>query len=103
MPIHEKTAAKDEAIFLDNLLSGLDAREPRVERVTRRVESPAKMRKASCVERSASLKENDGDLAMLLDGAETWDWTDMEADFVTPKKSPGKNKVCVHWLSCNAC
>ncbi|KIM55426.1 hypothetical protein SCLCIDRAFT_17374 [Scleroderma citrinum Foug A] len=29
---------------------------------------------------------------MLLDGAETWDWADMEADFMTPKKSHGKAK-----------
>ncbi|KAF8422799.1 DNA replication factor Dna2-domain-containing protein [Boletus edulis BED1] len=26
------------------------------------------------------------DLSLLLDGAENWDWADMEADFLTPKK-----------------
>ena len=98
MPIQEKVSAEDEVVFLDNLLSGLDAREPRVDRVTRRVRSPTKARRASCIERPSSSKENDGDLAMLLDGAETWDWADMEADFMTPKKSHGKAKVRVHHL-----
>ncbi|KAG6382086.1 Dna2-domain-containing protein [Boletus reticuloceps] len=32
-------------------------------------------------------KENHADdLSLLLDGAENWDWADMEADFLTPKK-----------------
>lgn len=29
---------------------------------------------------------------MLLDGAENWDWTDMEADFMTPKKKSASPK-----------
>jgi len=94
MPMQEK----DEVNFLDSLLSGLDAREPRVNRVTRPVGSPMEGRSASCVERPSSSKENDGDLAMLLDGAESWDWADMEADFMTPKKSQGTAKVRVHCL-----
>ncbi|KAI6145369.1 Dna2-domain-containing protein [Pisolithus tinctorius] len=32
---------------------------------------------------------------MLLDGAETWDWTDMEADFITPKKNKSRDTVNV--------
>lgn len=34
------------------------------------------------------------DAAFLLDGAEDWDWDDMNADFLTPKKSP-KKRVAV--------
>lgn len=34
------------------------------------------------------------DLSVLLDGAENWDWTDMEADFMTPiKKAASPSKV----------
>jgi DNA replication ATP-dependent helicase Dna2 len=32
-------------------------------------------------------------MATLMDGAENWDWDDMESDFLTPKKNR-KNKVC---------
>ena len=44
-------------------------------------------------------KENhaDNDLSVLLDGAENWDWTDMEADFMTPKKKTvSPNKAFFH-------
>ena len=29
----------------------------------------------------------DVDMAALVDGAENWDWDDMESDFLTPKKN----------------
>lgn len=28
------------------------------------------------------------DIAALLEGAEDWDWTDMNSDFTSPKKAP---------------
>lgn len=31
----------------------------------------------------------DVDMAALVDGAESWDWDDMELDFLTPKKERG--------------
>ncbi len=35
------------------------------------------------------------DIGALLDGAEDWDWDDMNSDFMTPQKSsPVKPKVC---------
>lgn len=37
--------------------------------------------------------END-DVGSLLEGAEDWDWDDMNSDFLTPKKSP-KRRVSV--------
>lgn len=49
-------------------------------------------------------KENVGteDLAALVEGAEGWDWEDMHADFLTPKKAtPRKPKV--RRLDCLAC
>ena len=30
---------------------------------------------------------HDVDMAALVDGAENWDWDDMESDFLTPKKN----------------
>lgn len=37
---------------------------------------------------------------MLLDGAEHWDWNDMEVDFLTPKKSnSGKTPMKVRFYS----
>lgn len=33
----------------------------------------------------------------LLDGAENWDWNDMDEDFLTPKKE--KSRVCLLPLS----
>lgn len=62
--------AQEEDVFMQRLLDGLDST----------TQSPKK--RAS------------NDLATLLDGAENWDWTDMEADFMTPKKKTASpNKV----------
>ena len=33
-----------------------------------------------------SITPEDVDMAALVDGAENWDWDDMESDFLTPKK-----------------
>ena len=40
-------------------------------------------------------KENEqAEIAALLEGVDDWDWSDMHADFMTPKKpSPTKHKV----------
>lgn len=55
-----------------------------------RVTSPLTHR--SPLPKDAADTEN---LALLLEGAEDWDWADMEADFMTPKKAtPRKQKVC---------
>jgi DNA replication ATP-dependent helicase Dna2 len=91
----------DEDAFMNNLLSGLDsAPQP---------EHPSKLnRTASCSStapktpsRNAgsrpATRNGDKDISMLVDGAENWDWNDMEADFLTPNKSnSGKTplKVC---------
>lgn len=45
---------------------------------------------------SSAQKNNDDaeNIAFLLEGAEDWDWDDMNADFLTPKKAtPRKHKV----------
>ena len=49
-------------------------------------------------------KENhvDNDLVMLLDGAENWDWAEMEADFMTPKKKTPSSKKVTHVFSIRA-
>lgn len=63
--------AQEEDVFMQTLLDGLDSKH--------------------------SDKKNNADnhLAILMDGAENWDWTDMEADFLTPKKKfTSPSKVC---------
>lgn len=80
----------DEDAFMNNLLSGLDsAPQP---------EHPPKFKRpASCsstiprtpsrnASSSSATRNDDLEISMLLDGAENWDWNDMEADFLTPKK-----------------
>ncbi|KAG2136828.1 Dna2-domain-containing protein [Suillus cothurnatus] len=94
----------DEDAFMKNLLSGLDsARQP---------ERPPKLqRTASCSSIAARAPSkhagshsgshsNNLDISMLLDGAENWDWNDMEVDFLTPKKSNcGKTPMKVSFYS----
>lgn len=48
----------------------------------------------------------DIDMVALVEGAEDWDWGDMEADFLTPKKEPVRKpaQVCaitMHYFSCS--
>lgn len=80
----------DEDDFMKNLLSGLDS-APQTER-------PLKLKRtASCSSIAPPTPSkhagsrpgshsNNLDISMLLDGAENWDWNDMELDFLTPKK-----------------
>lgn len=37
-------------------------------------------------ESSLAMSVEDVDMTALMEGAENWDWDDMEADFLTPKK-----------------
>lgn len=60
------------------LLDGLDT--------SRTPPSPGKHKPASNVD----------DLSVLLDGAENWDWGDMEADFLTPRKKTASPKKVSH-------
>ncbi|KAG1804110.1 Dna2-domain-containing protein [Suillus subaureus] len=84
---------------MKNLLSGLDsARQP---------EGPPKLKRtASCSSIAPqtpskhaggrpSSHKNNLDVSMLLDGAENWDWNDMEIDFLTPKKSNSPQTVAM--------
>jgi hypothetical protein len=80
----------DEDAFMKNLLSSLDS-APQPER-------PSKLKRtASCSSIAPQMPSkhadsrpgshsNNPDISMLLDGAENWDWNDMELDFLTPKK-----------------
>lgn len=64
--------AMEEDVFMQTLLDGLDT---------------------STTPTSYKSKEiNAVDLSILLDGAENWDWADMEADFMTPKKKSASLK-----------
>lgn len=89
---------------MKNLLSGLDsARQP---------ERPPKLKRtASCSSIAPQTPSkhaggrpgshsNNLDISMLLDGAEHWDWNDLEVDFLTPKKSNcGKTPMKVSFYS----
>ncbi|KAF9222302.1 Dna2-domain-containing protein [Gyrodon lividus] len=91
-----KPSTREEEDFLDNLLSGLDSSKS-TGNTSRPAESPLKhKRRASCTDIQPVSQENydsnDTDLSMLLDGAESWDWGDMEADFMTPKKNKSSPK-----------
>lgn len=71
--------AIEEDDFMQMLLDGLDHSK----------QSPGKH-----PEPPSKKNHADDDLSMLLDGAENWDWADMEADFMTPKKKTASpNKV----------
>lgn len=74
--------AMEEDVFMQMLLDGLDtSTTPRTPTRTRH--SPRKHKSADA---------SKDDLSILLDGAENWDWADMEADFMTPKKKTASPK-----------
>jgi DNA replication ATP-dependent helicase Dna2 len=90
-----KPSTKDEEDFLNTLLSGLSNSTGHTSRPV--TKSPLKhKRRASCTDVLPALKENNGEqdtgLSMLVDGAESWDWGDMEADFMTPQKTKASPK-----------
>lgn len=81
----------DEDAFMKNLLSGLDStcqpeRLPKLKR-TASCSSIAPQTPSKHTASRPGSHSNNVDISMLLDGAEHWDWNDMEADFLTPKKS----------------
>ncbi|KAI6100620.1 Dna2-domain-containing protein [Pisolithus sp. B1] len=87
----------EEADFLNNLLLGLDgAGLVEAQQVVHPTRPPTKARRYTDADNmDSSRRISDADMRMLLDGAETWDWADMEADFVTPKRcksGPAKSK-----------
>ena len=78
-------SSSEEDAFMEGLLSGLD------DSFFSAVPSPD----PSPVKRPIKQSTVDVDIAALVDGAENWDWDDMESDFLTPKKNRGtKNNVC---------
>ncbi|KAH7909650.1 Dna2-domain-containing protein [Hygrophoropsis aurantiaca] len=106
----------DEDNFMKNLLSGLDSsaqlesskselpscrtispvkRPPFKRRLSPTKKSPMPKRSVSLTVDASSLQSKSLDLAELLEGAEDWDWNDMEMDFLSPKKhrSPVKKRA----------
>jgi DNA replication ATP-dependent helicase Dna2 len=80
----------DEDAFMKNLLSSLDSepqpdRPPKLKR-TASCSSVAPQTPAKHAAGRPGSHSNNLDMSMLLDGAENWDWNDMELDFLTPKK-----------------
>ncbi|KAG2362435.1 hypothetical protein BDR07DRAFT_1030989 [Suillus spraguei] len=81
----------DEDAFMKNLLSSLDSacqpeRPPKLKR-TASCSSIAPQTPSKHAGNRPGSYSNSIDISMLLDGAENWDWNDMEVDFLTPKKS----------------
>ncbi|KAG2050893.1 hypothetical protein BDR06DRAFT_623100 [Suillus hirtellus] len=95
----------DEDAFMKNLLSGLDStcqpeRPPKLKR-TASCSSIAPPTPSKNTGSRPSSHSNNLDISMLLDGAQNWDWNDMEVDFLTPKKSNSRKtpmKVTGHFL-----
>ncbi|KAG1738190.1 AAA domain-containing protein [Suillus lakei] len=59
--------------------------------------SPVARRSASLSATAPPVNETALDVKALLEGAENWDWADMEDDFMTPKKPQVKSKtVAMH-------
>jgi len=71
----------DEDAFMNNLLLGLHP----VASASSTSTAPKTPSRAAGTR--PATHSNDLDISMLLDGAENWDWSEMEADFLTPKKS----------------
>lgn len=94
----------DEDAFMKNLLSGLDStcqpeRLPNLKR-TASCSSIAPQTPSKHTASRPGSHNNNIDISMLLDGAEHWDWNDMEVDFLTPKKSnSGKTPMKVRFYS----
>ncbi|KAJ7095853.1 DNA replication factor Dna2-domain-containing protein [Mycena belliarum] len=107
MPRTIPTAA-EEAEFMKSLLSDMDesfwnavptpdptpVKPPLAESsLANKFITPTKpSRRTPCVaSHPESISAGDVDMATLLDGAEDWDWSDMNSDFISPvKKSPKK-------------
>lgn len=78
----------DEDVFMQILLDGLD---PAIT-----VRTPTRTK---CSPRKHKLADvSKDDLSILLDGAENWDWADMEADFMTPKKKTASPRKVSHFV-----
>lgn len=113
---HAKPSEQDEASFMNDLLAGIDAsffdavpspdpvskKQPKkyfvtpapprptptlMQNVMTEEEPKSKKRRVS-----GALANEVEDIDALLEGAEGWDWDDMEEDFLSPRKRK-KNKV----------
>lgn len=96
MPPAKHTSAEEQA-FMDDLLTGLDDSfftaipSPDPSPVKRRSPSkrlpvtPKKFQRKS-PKKSVLTSVEDVDMRVLMEGAEDWNWDDMEADFLTPEK-----------------
>jgi DNA replication ATP-dependent helicase Dna2 len=99
MPPATHTSTEEQA-FMDGLLSGLNdsffnavpSPDPSPVKAAPRA-TPIKPQSRPVPPRPSLLATpEDVDMAALVDGAENWDWDDMESDFLTPKKNQ-KSKV----------
>jgi DNA replication ATP-dependent helicase Dna2 len=98
MPPATRTA-NDEAIFMSNLFDDLDrevsknSKKDKSPTETASLGTPNSTRETQPKPVSACNKslEDADDFSALLEGAEDWNWEDMESDFLTPKKK-GKPK-----------
>ncbi|KAF8123075.1 DNA replication factor Dna2-domain-containing protein [Mycena galopus ATCC 62051] len=106
MPLTMHTAA-EEAEFMKNLLAGLDEDDSFWNTVPTPNTTPAKPPPAvaeqshprappitptkphNTTAKQKPITPGDVDMAALLEGAEDWDWSDMNSDFISPaKKGP---------------
>ena len=58
---------------------------------SRKTESPCTRRSLATPPKAPAMHvAHDVDIAELMEGAENWDWDDMNSDILTPKRSPKK-------------
>ena len=119
-----KPTAQDEANFMEDLLSGIDAsffdavpspdpiskkqpeklttpyKRPKITPINNTNQPIMKDCKANQCETTKSVR--DVDMDALLEGAEAWDWDDMEEDFLSPSKRR-KAKVRINLRKLHNC
>ncbi|KAF7984152.1 hypothetical protein HWV62_16810 [Athelia sp. TMB] len=111
-----KHTSEEEQAFMNDLLSGLDDSffnaipSPDPSPVKRRSPqkrlpmTPKKLRRKS-PKKSVTANIEDIDMSALMEGAEDWNWDDMEADFLTPekKKAPSAQRSGYMRDPCTRC
>jgi DNA replication ATP-dependent helicase Dna2 len=98
MPPATRTA-DDEAAFMSNLFEDLDrelSKNPKEDKSPPKIASPRtpKSTRETQPKPTSACKnpaQEGDDFSALLDGAEDWNWEDMECDFLTPKKKGTKS------------
>ncbi|KZT71118.1 Dna2-domain-containing protein [Daedalea quercina L-15889] len=93
MPPHSRTKEEEDE-FMMSLLGGevkLETPATPKRHLSRKTQSPCTRHALATPAKSpAVFMAQDVDIAGLMEGAEDWDWDDMNSDILSPKRSPKK-------------